>query len=100
MTTMIDDTEYEWLPETDPKWSTNREGFAGMKCRYTVGPGRVQCRAPAVATLMRGRSPGRWAYCEHHLYGRRLVNGVIEYRYFKGSLAHIRAKALSTGATA
>jgi len=44
---------------------------------------RPHCRRPAVAELNRGLNRnGRsfdswWAYCERHLYGRRIVDGKI-----------------------
>jgi hypothetical protein len=42
-------------------------------CRWTVGPGHLACHARPVAMLRRNT---RWfAYCEHHLYGRKYEDG-------------------------
>ena len=50
-------------------------------CRQ-LGPGRVRCDRPPVATLYRGsrltRTP--WNYCEQHLFGGWVENGEI-YRW-------------------
>ncbi len=40
------------------------------KCRWTVGPGHVICKRPAVVALYRGKT-GAWGYCEQHPYGRQ-----------------------------
>ena len=62
-----------WLPDNDPDWRVGNP--RRMLCRQT------KCRAPAVASLLRGsfgRSGTRWFYCEKHLYGRRIRDGVLE----------------------
>ncbi len=62
----------EWAPISGP---------TSMRCRYTVGPGHLTCKREPVAMVCRGR--GRryggtwWAYCERHLYGRKLENGKL-----------------------
>lgn len=75
---------YVWVP-------TSTLPFAGVwtlvprgqsrPCRFTVGPGHRQCKAPSVATMLRGRVP--WHYCGRHLYGRRIRDGVIESRILR-----------------
>lgn len=66
------------------QWTVAHDGWrAGgddKRCRFTVGPRNESCKRPAVATLDRGRgplAPNRWAYCEHHLYGRHLHDGAV-----------------------
>ena len=39
---------------------------------------REVCGKPVVAALR--RSNGWWCYCEEHLYGGRLNNGVVEHK--------------------
>lgn len=50
-----------------------------LRCRYTVGPGRAQCKKPPVVMLNRSTidRPRWWAYCSNpqHLFGRRLEDG-------------------------
>ena len=75
----VDDLEQRGLLEwvADPGWSTAVDLIDGKRCRQKA------CGRPAVAALnrgyqtYRGRLPRWWAYCEEHLYGRRLVDGVI-----------------------
>lgn len=65
---------YEWLP--DDAWAV---GGDGRTCRM------LHCGKPAVAKLKRSRRTARlgrhwtwWHYCEDHLYGRRIREGVVE----------------------
>lgn len=44
-----------------------------LSCRYSP---RSRCTNRAVAALR--RSNGEWNYCEKHLYGRRIANGIVE----------------------
>lgn len=75
---------YEW------RWEPVRDntGYCGdwrvvpadesKPCRYTVGPDKRTCKLPSAAKLDRGRDRRNWwHYCENHLYGRMLVDGVI-----------------------
>jgi hypothetical protein len=41
-------------------------------CRWTTGPGHLNCGRPAVVELARGSKarPQYWGYCAQHLYGR------------------------------
>ena len=66
---------YEWV--VDESWHV---GGDGLKCRMKG------CRNPASAWLFRSRrylghsTPVPWHYCESHLYGRKLEDGVIKIR--------------------
>jgi len=54
-------------------------------CRQ-LGPGRVRCNKPPVATLFRGSklSKSPWNYCAEHLYGGWIENGqVMRWRVVK-----------------
>ena len=95
---MTTETEkHEWLPEYDGAWSTATWLISGKKCRAHRG----KCPNAAVAALNRGMRTSRghrdswWVYCEEHLYGRRIRNGVVECDYLVGSPAHAKAKARS-----
>jgi len=61
---------FEWVAEGD-EWKV---GGDHRRCR------RKGCQAPAVAALRRkhGGSFAWWYYCAAHLYGRRIVNGVVK----------------------
>ena len=70
----------EWVP--DPSW-TVLSATTNTKCRFMarVGGRNVRCEHQAVAQFLRNSrkiGPRWWAYCEQHLYGRRLRNGLIE----------------------
>src|SRR3990167_1720483 len=101
MTTMIDDTEYEWLPEdTAWGWTADPAVIRGRTCS------QPKCLRNAVAAFYRSMRRGLGGYTKRinlccdlpeHLYGRRVNAGRIEWRYLKGSPAYIRAKVLSTG---
>jgi len=55
-----------------------------FQCRMIDGPLRRRCPNKAVAQLQRGRrNASWWAYCQDHLYGRRLKNGVVEWEILK-----------------
>ena len=62
---------WEWMP--DQAWKV---GGDGRNCRMRG------CRATAVAALSRKHGNGwvSWYYCESHLYGRKLEDGVIKSR--------------------
>lgn len=69
---------WAWVP--DEGWRIEQPG---KLCRR-MGTGHEICKRPAVASMNRGhfrRSTGRrdawWPYCEGHLYGRRIENGVV-----------------------
>ncbi len=74
-----DGFHFEAVEQTDDylPWVTPAVG-AG-RCRFTVGPGRKRCGAPAVATLMRGSRDRKrpWDYCADHLYGRWIEDGKV-----------------------
>jgi hypothetical protein len=59
---------HEWTP--DPNWTV---GGHGRNCRFP------RCGAPAVAALSRKHGQGRqwYYYCPEHLYGRRIINGLV-----------------------
>ncbi len=46
------------------------------KCRAMAGRGRRVCSKDAYFALKRSNGP--WAYCEEHMYGRRIHNGIVE----------------------
>jgi hypothetical protein len=77
-----------WVP--DPEWRTPSEY---ERCRQPV------CPNPPVADLKRrryyrgGMRPVWWAYCAEHLYGRRIVDGVVEQQVVENSLYHQPAAA-------
>lgn len=73
---------YRYVWEPDEQWSTAPEHISGKLCR------QKNCRRPASAALNRGqhraangfeRTSSWWAYCDdpEHLYGRRIVDGVV-----------------------
>lgn len=67
-----DGFHFEWRPDDDWFVGTRSSG----RCRFAVG--RRACGAPAVASLRRGTTHTQWwDYCGEHLYGRRLVDGVV-----------------------
>lgn len=97
MNDVIDLAEREWLPE-GPEWTTSRAVVSGHRCRQRG------CDRLAVAALNRGKNTkfGRqdswWCYCDlpDHLYGRRVVDGRVEWPYVVGSPAWERAKGLAS----
>lgn len=74
----------EWVPDKD--WTTDPGVVNGKLCRFMAQ--KKVCRRSAVAALNRGRwtdgrrVPGWWCYCDdpEHLYGRRIVDGVVLWR--------------------
>lgn len=61
---------------------------ADERCRpATVGEHRNRkCRRPRCGgkpVMALERSSGWWLYCAEHLYGRRIVNGVVESRLLR-----------------
>ena len=80
--TLADLRERVWV--ADPAW---RFGSNGKLCRaitrvkVQTGWGNRFCRTPAVAASRRGHS--WWYYCEEHLYGRRIMNGAVEWHILK-----------------
>jgi len=70
--------EYVWAPETSPKWQLLEQPTQAYACR-----GSLRCEAVVVARLDRSRNPEKpqwWRYCAGHLFGRRIVDGRLEYR--------------------
>ncbi len=70
----------EWVP--DPRW---RLVTVEKACRHMDGKSHHKCPNPAVAELNRGRYNNRdrrrddwwWPYCAEHLYGHRIIDGVV-----------------------
>lgn len=60
-----------WAPDDRCRPATVAE-HRERRCR------RPRCGRPAVMALR--RSNGWWLYCERHLYGRRIANGVVQFR--------------------
>jgi hypothetical protein len=70
----------EWVPEGDD-WKVGGEGHT---CRMKG------CRKPAAAALLRRHERGgvvsagerfQWFfYCEDHLYGRKIEDGVVKHK--------------------
>lgn len=83
--------ELRWAPETDDDWHTIEAwGVEPRPCRYTVGPNHATCKKPSVAMLRRRHKTihnhfgtAWWHYCEDHLYGRCIVDGVIYHRVLR-----------------
>ena len=65
---------WEWVPALS--WQTLPPGDP-RGCRWNAGPGHRQCGKAPVAVLLRGTSRRPWVYCAEHLYGRRIVDGVV-----------------------
>lgn len=60
-----------WVPDTE--WEKLAKP---RKCRATAGRGRRICNTEALYALRRPN--GLWAYCEEHMYGRRIRDGIVE----------------------
>ena len=58
----------EWVP--DPRWKVT---LAGGECSFP------RCEGEAVAVFLRRYAVGlrRYRYCADHLYGRRIIDGVV-----------------------
>lgn len=79
--------EIAWSQAQKGSWLSWRLATPDRRCRYTIGPGRQQCRASAVVELLRGLTrPTWWGYCgrSEHLFGRtwdaenkRLLDAVL-----------------------
>ncbi len=80
MTTIRADARV-WV--ADPAWVALSKNTT-LRCRMTQGSAHARCPNLAIAQLRRGYRQVRWwAYCGHHLYGRRLSNGVVEWLVYK-----------------
>ncbi len=84
--------ERRWEPVKDDNgYSGNWRVVTGpecdlRRCRWGAGFGKRSCRRPSVAKMNRGREREQWwHYCEDHLYGRIVVDGVIYYPVFDHS---------------
>ncbi len=60
-----------WVKDT--YW---RKLDAPKRCRRIDGSPRTHC--PNMADYGLVRSNGLWAYCEEHMYGRRIRDGIVE----------------------
>jgi hypothetical protein len=78
-----DGCHWEAVPAAGLRWRVI-EGLSPIvsrRCRF----GRPSCKRPAVAEVNRGshhirtgrRIDSWWAYCEHHLYGKWIEDGVV-----------------------
>lgn len=71
--------EWCWQPEA-ATWQTLPEGVESRPCRYGAGGGHASCGRPSVWRMNRASSrdyPVWWHYCGEHVYGRRIVSGVL-----------------------
>jgi len=59
---------------TDTSW---RKLDELTQCRFFGGHPKTRCPNNADFGLL--RSNGIWAYCEEHMYGRRIRAGLVEY---------------------
>ena len=84
--------DYEWAPPPGYhyEWYADKDWRVvdpGRRCRYVGGNPLHGCGKPAVAALLRGtKRPSWWCYCEQHLFGRRINNGVVESRCLRPNL--------------
>ena len=83
---MLDDMrERVWV--ADPAWIFGGDGKLCRdmtRVRDQAGWGNRYCRAPAVAAFRRGQWRIQWwYYCEEHLHGRRIRNGVVQWHILK-----------------
>ena len=75
--------EWVWVPEAGfgaGEWEV-LEPETAKTCRYTIG--RQRCLNKSVARLNRSRIPKYqqwWHYCEDHMFGRRIRDGVVEHQ--------------------
>jgi hypothetical protein len=60
------------------------------KCRRMIGKYRV-CGGESRYAFKRPN--GYWAYCQEHMYGRRIFNGIIEIQVSKDSISAKRGYA-------
>ena len=66
----MSDLERVWVP--DDEWGLLAPSLTPRRCRF------MRCRRAAVAAMLRGtRRKTWWAYCEDHLYGRKIEGGVV-----------------------
>lgn len=65
---VMTEPEREWVP--DPRWKVT---LAGGECSFP------RCEGEAVAVFLRRYAGGlrRYRYCADHLYGRRIIDGVV-----------------------
>lgn len=59
-----------------------------QRCRRIDGHSRTHCPNMAEYALLRSNGP--WAYCEEHMYGRRIRDGIVEFEVRDGSPAAMR----------
>lgn len=75
--------ELVWTPtavaERGTNWQVLPPGTPPRRCRYWTSPTQV-CGSPSVARMLLvvNRVEQWWHYCEAHLYGRRIRDGVLE----------------------
>lgn len=79
----MSEDEYVWVPTRllSLRWKLLADWEEPKACRRRLsGAGYVVCRRPSVARLWRPRYPKTgtwWHYCEQHLYGREIHDGVL-----------------------
>ena len=67
----MDDEKRIWVKDT--RWQKLDEP---KRCRRIGGSPKTHC--PNMANYGLRRSNGVWAYCEEHMYGRRIRDGIVE----------------------
>ena len=76
----IESEQRVWVE--DRQW---RKLDVPKQCRFLGGSPRTKCHNTAAFGLL--RSNGVWAYCEEHMYGRRIQDGIVKLEVHSDSPA-------------
>jgi len=77
---LIESEQRVWVK--DMQW---RKLDEPKRCRSISGYPKTHCPNMAAFGLL--RSNGIWAYCEKHMYGRRIREGIVEVEVHSNSPA-------------